>query len=82
MNLEKAFNFYESMVQEGKIKSYGISSKAAFNLDPEIQAIKNGTPLMNYEIVEISDIINLAEKVGGKDHHFKFVQTPFSYHQP
>ena len=35
----RAFEFYEAMVQDGKIKEYGIYSNAAFILDPEVEGI-------------------------------------------
>jgi hypothetical protein len=66
------------MVQEGKIKSYGISSQNAFLLDPIVQGLRNGVAATEFFVPQFHHIIKLAEKAGGTHHNFKFLQMPFS----
>ena len=35
-----------------------------------------------YATAQICEIEDIARKVGGKDHHFRFVQAPFSLSEP
>lgn len=47
---QDAINFLEEMVQEGKIKSYGVSSKDAYTFDHFILGIQNGSPICEIAI--------------------------------
>ena len=42
LRLAHAFGFLEEMVQDGKIKAYGIQAGQSFLIDPELQALKDG----------------------------------------
>ena len=92
--LAHAFQFYEEAVADGRIRSYGISCHDSLLTDkaqglkvPEPEGRpdpKTGKMVtwwasrVEYEIQQICDLEALAEKVGGRDHHFRFVQAPFS----
>ena len=65
--IEGAFSLFEELVKEGKIRSYGI---AAWNAFINEEAHK--------EYISLLDVVAIAEKVGGKAHHFKYVQSPFN----
>lgn len=61
--LTKAFEFLESAVQKGKIRDYGIASYSCFRK-------KASEAKMHLNIQKVHKI---AQKVGGDDHHFKYV---------
>jgi aryl-alcohol dehydrogenase-like predicted oxidoreductase len=63
--LEKAFEFLEEKVQEGKIRYYGVSS----NTLPLPDSVANST---SFDL-----LIERAQKVA-KSHHLKFLQFPFN----
>lgn len=65
--IKKAFILFETLVKEGKIRQYGIASWNAF-LNEE------GHP----EYLSLKDMVEIALEVGGKDHHFSYLQLPFN----
>jgi len=69
--IEKAFKLFETMVEEGKIKSYGIATWNGFLYEDT-----------HKEYISLGDIVKIAEKVGGKEHHFKYIQSPFNLGKP
>lgn len=69
--IKEAFRLFESLVEEGKIRAYGIASWNAF-LYEEGHA----------EYLSLSEIVALAEEVGGRSHHFKYIQSPFNLAKP
>ena len=50
MRLGHAFAFCEEMVQEGKIKAYGVQSSKVFLVDPLIESIQNKIPIETIQI--------------------------------
>lgn len=66
-NLSNVFEFYESQRNENKIKFYGLATWECFRVQPE-----------NPQFLELDDVVNLANEVGGKDHGFRFIQLPFN----
>jgi len=69
--IEKAFKLFEKMVEEGKIKAYGIAAWNGFLYEDT-----------HKEYMSLADIVKIAQKVGGKNHHFKYVQSPFNLGKP
>jgi aryl-alcohol dehydrogenase-like predicted oxidoreductase len=65
--LASIFTLFEKMVQEGKIKAYGVAVWNAFTYEPN-----------NPEYISIEDIYDVACSVGGTNHHFKYIQLPFN----
>lgn len=65
--LEEIFETFEALVSEGKIKSYGVAVWNAFTYDEE-----------NPEHINLEDVFDIARKVGGQNHHFKYIQLPFN----
>lgn len=65
--LEEIFVSFEAMVSEGKIKSYGIAVWNAFTYEEG-----------NSEYICLEDVYDVARKVGGENHHFKYIQLPFN----
>ncbi|MFT5661134.1 MAG: aryl-alcohol dehydrogenase-like predicted oxidoreductase [Sulfurimonas sp.] len=69
--IEKSFKLFEKLVQEGKIKSYGIATWNGFLYEDT-----------HKEYICLGDIVKIAQKVGGKNHNFKYVQSPFNLGKP
>jgi aryl-alcohol dehydrogenase-like predicted oxidoreductase len=65
--LKAAFAALEMAVAEGKIRRYGTATWNAYRV---------GLP--SVEALALSDVLRLAEEVGGKDHHFCALQLPFN----
>lgn len=70
--LSKAFECLESLVMKGKIMNYGIASYSCFRVKPS----ENKMHLI------LEKVKSIAEKVGGKDHNFKYVQVPINILMP
>jgi len=66
-NLESVFELYEKKRKEGKIRFYGMATWECFRVPPE-------NPLY----LSLFDTFNLAKKVGGENHGFRFIQLPFN----
>lgn len=69
--IKEAFRLFESLVAEGKIRAYGIASWNGFLYEEG-----------HTEYLSLSEIVKLAEEVGGKSHHFKYIQSPFNLAKP
>lgn len=64
--VESAFKRFEKMVTKGMIKSYGV-------------AVWNGfIDKSTNEHINLEDLLEIAIKVGGENHNFKYIQTPFN----
>ena len=64
--VESAFKRFERMVKNNLIKSYGV-------------AVWNGfTEKSTNEHINLEDLVEIAKKVGGVNHNFKYIQTPFN----
>jgi len=70
--LSKAFEFCEQSIRDGKIKSYGLASWICFRAKKEEEKI----------YLSLQKVAELAEKVGGKNHGFKYVQIPINLMMP
>ena len=69
--IKKAFELFEKLVEEKKIRHYGIASWNGF-LNEEGHT----------EYLSIRDMVAIAEEVGGKGHHFKYIQSPYNLAKP
>lgn len=67
IEIEKIFKKFEEMVKKGLIKYYGVAVWNAFI-----------NPINSKEHINLEDLVKIAQKVGGRNHHFKYVQTPFN----
>ncbi|MDF2556591.1 MAG: hypothetical protein K0R71_419 [Bacillales bacterium] len=65
--VEILFGFLEKQVNEGKIQFYGIASWDEFRVE------KNDSKYLSIE-----ELVNIARKIAGAGHHFRFVQAPFN----
>ncbi|MDY0265985.1 MAG: aldo/keto reductase, partial [Sulfurospirillum cavolei] len=65
--LEDIFRLFEAMVEEGKIRAYGIAVWNALTYEER-----------NEEHINLEEVFDVAREVGGSNHHFKYVQLPFN----
>ena len=65
--LEETFTILEGKVAAGKIRRYGT---ATWNGYRQAQTAR--------DVLFLNDLIEIAERVGGKPHHFKVVQLPYN----
>ncbi|MGY5151604.1 MAG: aldo/keto reductase [Candidatus Nitrosopumilus sp. bin_6a] len=66
-NLESVFEMYEQKRKEGKIKFYGMATWECFRVTKE-----------NPQYLSLEETVNLAKKVGGENHGFRFIQLPYN----
>ena len=66
-NLKDVFNFYEKKRKDGKIRFYGMATWECFRVTEE-------NPLF----LQFSEVMEIAEEVGGTEHGFRFIQLPFN----
>lgn len=69
--LRAAFEMLEQAVAEGQIGKYGVATWNGFRAEPETDSYHS-----------LEQMIETAREVGGKDHHFGFVQLPFNLAMP
>lgn len=69
--ITEAFKELESQVDAGHIGAYGCATWNGFRAPP---ASKNH--------LSLSQLVDIAQQVGGKSHHFRFVQLPVNLAMP
>ncbi len=67
----RAFGVLEQAVARGKIGTYGVATWNGFRVAPDAR-----------EYLSLTDLIALAEREFGKDHHFRAVQLPCNLGMP
>jgi aryl-alcohol dehydrogenase-like predicted oxidoreductase len=65
--LGEAFQTYEQYRRAGKLRYYGMATWTCFRAKP-------GEP----EHLSLEECANVAEKAGGKNHGFRFIQLPYN----
>lgn len=69
--LAKAFELLEQNRRERKLQFYGVATWNGFRLSPQDQAFHS-----------LERMVNIAQKIGGDDHGFRFIQLPFNLVMP
>lgn len=69
--IEAAFALFEELRKEGKMGAYGIAAWNGFMYEEE-----------HTEYLSLARIVEIARKVGGEGHGFKYVQSPFNLAKP
>src|SRR6266478_3782457 len=69
--LRRAFEMLEDKVKAGTIRYYGMATWNAFRV-----------PDGSRDSISLPRTAGLAREVGGPDHHFRFIQLPFSLAMP
>lgn len=65
--IEEVFTVLEGKVATRKIRRYGTATWNGYRQPPTAR-----------DVLFLADLIAIAERVGGKDHHFKTVQLPYN----
>jgi len=63
--IEKVFKRFEKLADEGLFQYYGV-------------AVWNGFTSENAEQISLEKLVEIAQKVGGDNHRFKYIQLPFN----
>jgi len=61
--LTTAFEFLEGEVQAGRIKHFGLATYSSLRVKPTETKMH----------LSLEKVVRLAEKVGGKDHHMRYI---------
>ena len=69
--LEKAFEYLEKVRSQGLIRFYGLATWTCFRVSPS-------DPLY----ISLNEVHDLAVKVGGVNHGFRFIQVPLTSSMP
>lgn len=69
--VEAAFELFELLRNEVKIVSYGIAAWNGFLYEED-----------HTEYISLAKVVRIAEKVGGENHGFKYIQSPFNLAKP
>ena len=69
--LRAAFAALEKAASEGKIRMYGTATWNAYRATPT-----------SAEALSLTDVLRVAEEIGGKDHRFRAIQLPFNLAMP
>ncbi len=69
--MRAAFAALEKAVGEGKICLYGTATWNGYRVG-----------LDSHEALSLTDLLRLAEEVGGKEHHFRAIQLPYNLAMP
>ncbi len=65
--LSKVFEVYEKYRSNNKVRYYGMATWTCFRVQQD-----------NKEYLSLEEVVNLAEKVGGIQHGFRFIQLPYN----
>ena len=66
-NLKSVFELYEQKRDEGKIQFYGMATWECFRVASD-----------NAQYLSLEETVKLAQKIGGDNHGFRFIQLPFN----
>ena len=69
--LRDAFAMLEQQVKTGRLRYYGMATWSAFRL-----------PESSRDYISLAEVEELARQQAGDEHHFRFVQLPFSLAMP
>ena len=65
--LAKVFEIYEKYRSNNKIRYYGMATWTCFRVQQD-----------NKEYLSLEEVVKLAEKIGGNEHGFRFIQLPYN----
>ncbi len=69
--MREAFRTCEALVEEGRIRAYGVATWSGFRVGPD-----------RPDHLSLEALLRLAEEAGGKAHHFQWVQVPLNLGMP
>lgn len=65
--LAKVFEIYEEYRSNNKLRFYGMATWTCFRVPPS-----------NKDYLSLEEVVQLAKKVGGEEHGFRFIQLPYN----
>ncbi len=65
--LRLVFSLLEEKVEKGELKYYGLATWNGFRVNRE-----------HRQFLDLYNIYKIAESIGGKNHHFRFIQLPYN----
>ncbi|MDW8433783.1 MAG: aldo/keto reductase [Aquificaceae bacterium] len=65
--VRECFEYLEEEVKNGRIKYYGFATWDGFRV-----------PITNKRYLNLSELVEIAQSVGGEGHHFRFIQLPYN----
>lgn len=65
--VKKAFELFEELVKEKKIRNYGVATWNGFLYDET-----------HTEYLSLKDMVEIAQEAGGVNNHFKYIQAPYN----
>ncbi len=69
--IEAAFEIFETLRSEKKIVSYGVAAWNGFLYEED-----------HTEYLSLAKMVEIARRVGGENHGFKYLQSPFNLAKP
>ncbi|NPA52769.1 MAG: aldo/keto reductase [Aquificae bacterium] len=69
--LEAIFSILERKIQKGELRFYGFATWNGFRV-----------PENHVQFLDLVEILEIAKKVGGENHHFRFIQLPYNLAMP
>lgn len=69
--IEAAFRLFEELRAENKIGAYGIAAWNGFLYEED-----------HTEYISLARIVEIARRIGGEEHGFKYLQSPFNMAKP
>ncbi len=69
--IRECFEYLEEEVKRGRVKYYGLATWSGFRVSPASRQYLN-----------LKELLSIAKEVAGEDHHFKFIQLPYSLGMP
>ncbi|HEX5710479.1 MAG TPA: aldo/keto reductase, partial [Sulfuricurvum sp.] len=69
--IEAAFTLFEELRAENKIGAYGIAAWNGFLYEED-----------HLEYISLGKVVEIARRVGGENHGFKYLQSPFNMAKP
>ena len=69
--MRAAFEFLEQTVAQGAIRNYGVATWSGFREEPDARGYHS-----------LETMVELARKIAGDGHHFRFIQLPLNLAMP
>ena len=71
VRMQAAFEFLESAVSDGRIGVYGTATWNGYRQPPDSR-----------DYLSLVELVEVARKIGGENHHFRVIQLPFNLEMP
>ncbi|MDW8032250.1 MAG: aldo/keto reductase [Aquificaceae bacterium] len=65
--IKDCFEYLEAEVRKGRIRYYGLATWEGFRVPPT-----------KVQYLDLWELVEIAQRVGGEEHHFRFIQLPYN----